>query len=186
MAAARSKKSASRKSIRDAGKTGGGRKEIRGFILRFVIFSLTFSLLPLAPGWDRLEIRYLSTLAFQMNGLLHLIGEPTQLEGTNVFSTAFRMTIEPHCSALGIILFYSAAVLAFPASMMRKIAGLSVGFIILYALNMVRIATIYLTGAHWPARLQGVHEELWPSLLIMGTLLLCGAWVYYASKPRAA
>jgi len=182
VARSKSNKPASRKNARDAGGLNG--KAIQGFMIRFGLLSLAFALAPLIPGWDGLESRYLSLQAVLVNGLLHLIGQPTQLEGTTVFSPAFRMTISPTCSALGIILFFSATVLAFPAPARRKIVGLMAGLMAIYVLNMVRIVTIYLTGVRWPAQMQRVHEELWPSLLIMGTLLISGAWVYYASNQR--
>ena len=183
MAVARAKKPVSRKIAGDAGGSGS-RNAVRGFMLRFAVLSLVFALVPLIPGWDGLESRYLSVQAVLVNGLLHLLGQPTQLEGTTVFSPAFRMTIAPNCSALGIILFFSATVLAYPARAKRKIVGIMAGFMAIYALNIVRIVTIYFTGARWPERLHGVHEELWPSLLIMGTLFISGVWVYYASNQR--
>ena len=118
MAVARAKKKpASHKMAGDAGGKKG--TAAQRFILRFAAFSLTFALLPLVPGWDALESRYLSVQAVLVNGLLHLLGQPTQLEGATVFSTAFRMTIAPNCSALGILLFFSATVLAYPAPAKR-------------------------------------------------------------------
>jgi len=167
----------------DAGELNG--KAVRGFILRFAGFSLMLALAPLIPGWDGLVSHYMSTLAVLVNGLLHLFGQPTQLEGANVFTSAFHVTLAPHCSALDIILFYSATVLAFPTSAVRKIVGLIAGFVAIAGLNLVRIATVYLTGIRWPAHVQSVHEELWPVLLIMGTVVLCAAWVCYARKGRA-
>jgi exosortase/archaeosortase family protein len=184
----RRKKPASQKSTRGAGgsshEKGGG--EVWKFILRFAAFTAVFSLVQLFPGWDHLVDRYLSGLAVQVKGVLGFIGQPVQIEGTSVFSPDFRMTIVPHCSALGIILFYSAAVMAFPAPRLKKAVGLALGLAAIYLLNMVRITTLYLTGVRWPAWFQGVHEELWPSLLIVGTLLICGAWTSYAGNHRAA
>jgi exosortase/archaeosortase family protein len=168
------------------GADGLDGKAVRGFILRFGIFSFALALVPLIPGWDGVMSRYLSGVAVLVNGLLHLLGQPTQLDGTNVFSSAFHMAIEPHCSALDIVLFYSATVLAFPAAAMRKTVGLLAGFIAIATLNIIRITTVYLTGIRWPANVQGVHEKLWPVFLIMGTVALCAAWVCYARKGRAA
>jgi len=168
----------------DAGRLDGN--AVRRFILRFAMFSLMLAFVPLIPGWDGLVSRYLSVMAVLVNGLLHLLGQPTQLEGANVFTSAFHVTLEPHCSALDIVLFYSATVLAFPAAVMRKTVGLFAGFIAIATLNIVRITTVYLTGVRWPSRVQGVHEELWPVLLIMGTVALCAAWVCYARKGCAA
>jgi len=168
----------------DAGGLDG--KAVRGFVLRFGLFSLALAFVPLIPGWDGMVSRYMSAMAVLVNGLLHLLGQPTQLDGAEVFTSAFRMTLAPHCSALDIVLFYSATVLAFPAPAVRKIVGLAGGLVAIIALNILRIATVYLTGVRWPAHLQGVHEGLWPVVLIMGTVSLSAAWVCYAKKPRAA
>ncbi len=184
MAAAQAIPPASPDMAGDAGTLDGN--TVRRFILRFAIFSLMLALVPLIPGWDGVVSRYLSAVAVLVNGLLHLLGQQTQLDGTNVFSSAFHMAIEPHCSALDIVLFYSATVLAFPAAAMRKTVGLLAGFTAIATLNIIRITTVYLTGIRWPANVPGVHEKLWPVLLIMATVALCAAWVCYARKGRAA
>lgn len=157
---------------------------VRGFIVRFAGIVLALSLLPFLPGWEACVNFYMLKLASVVNALLQLLGHPTQMADNRVFTAAYSVTLAPHCAALDIVLFYSATVLAFPTSAGRRLGGLGAGFACSALLNVVRITSIWLVGARWPARVQGVNEGLWPVLLIMGTLALCAGWLCWANEHR--
>lgn len=158
---------------------------LRAFIVRFALILLVMALLPLIPSWDGWVDSYMRGFAILVNGLLHLIGEPTQVADHNVFSEAFRVTLTPDCSALDIVVLFSATVLAFPTNLTRKLIGIVIGFICISILNIVRIVTVYLVGARWPAYVEGMHQAWWPVLLIMATLALCVSWLYWMDRRRA-
>ena len=76
--------------------------------------------------------------------------------------------------------FYCAAVLAFPAAFRRKSPGLFIGVVGIFAVNLVRIASLVWAQVHWPADFDTLHERIWPSVLIGLTLLICFGWIQWA------
>ena len=160
-------------------------KLVRTFILRFLAIIGGLILVTFIPGWDGFVHWYMTSLGVMVNALLHLLGEPTRLAGENVFSDAFNLKLAPHCGALHVLQFFGATVLAFPASATQRIVGVLAGFSCIVLLNLLRLVTVYLAGAHWPTRVQALHEELWPVLLIMGTVILCATWVGWVGGRRA-
>ncbi len=162
------------------------RRAVGGFLLRFAVIAIALALVPFLPGWDTFVAWFMSRLAVLVNAFLHLLGQPTQVEGVKVFSHAYNVVLEPHCSALDIMLFFSATVLAIPTHARQKIAGLVAGGIAITALNVLRIATVYLVGAHSPAHVEDLHARLWPVLLVMATVALCALWLCWANTRRAS
>ena len=75
--------------------------------------------------------------------LLRLFLEPGQIERTDiVISPHFRLYITNTCTGLPAILFYLAALIAYPASIRHKVLWFLVGYGLITLLNIARILFI--------------------------------------------
>ena len=91
--------------------------------------------------------------------------------------TPFRVSIENECNGAWAHLILLASVLAYPASIRAKLVGLFVMQPLLFALNIVRIVTLYLIGLYDISLFRAAHVYVWQFLIIGCALALFLAWV---------
>jgi len=120
-------------------------------------------------------------LALQARGagaLIRLFDEGAVVSGSRILGR-FPLEIVRSCSSLDAQALYAATVLAFPARIPSKLLGLALGGVVLTALNMARIASLYFIGAGAPSVFDAAHEELFP-LMLIGIACACFAvWAHW-------
>jgi archaeosortase B (VPXXXP-CTERM-specific) len=104
--------------------------------------------------------------------------------GTTVHVGAAGMEIVSECSAIYVLILFSAAVIAFPTTWRARLRGLAVGIPVLLVVNVVRLVTIGAVIQHKPALLPLFHEYLWQVLFV---LVVAGLYLFWMEKviPRA-
>jgi exosortase family protein XrtM len=151
-----------------------------GFAGLIALFS-AISLLPFWPGFVTGYLRLDTRLASQvLNGL----GQQTHNTGDTINSSRFAVTVLRECSANEFIVFLWAGLLAFPTTLRPKIIGLVLGTMGIVFINLVRIVTLFLAGAYCPHVFTTVHEELWPGLFIIATILFVAGWASWAVRKE--
>lgn len=144
-------------------------------------FGLTFAALMAAyyavaevPFFDRILLQLLQWNAAASAALLNLLGQHTHTNGTVIRSVRFATNVQRGCDAVEPAWFFAAAVLAFPAPWKSRLKAIAMGTLLIGAINVVRIATLFLIGAYWPRAFAVAHLELWPAAII---LLASGLWI---------
>jgi len=120
--------------------------------------------------------------------LTHLFDRDANARGNVLYSgrTGFGVQIEAGCNGVEAMLVLLAGMLAYPAPLRWKLAGLSIGFVAIQSLNVVRIVSLYYLGqwdAHW---FEWAHLYLWQSLIMLDALVVWLLWIRNAPGPRAA
>lgn len=121
-------------------------------------------------------------LAVISSGILNLFGQDTVVVGTTVQSGIFGITVVTACTGLFITGLFLIAVMAFPTRWRSKAIGVGIGIGGIFAVNIVRLVSLYFIGVRWPAFLDVAHQLVWQSLLIVSAvalwLLWAGRWAY--------
>jgi exosortase family protein XrtM len=155
----------------------------------FVGLTALFSAITLLPFFQGLVAGYLQFDARLASKVLNCWGQQTHNTGDTIVSSRFAVTILSECSANEFVVFLWAGLLAFPATLRRKIVGLVLGTLGIFFVNLVRIVTLFLVGAYRPRFFATVHEELWPGLFVIATILFVAGWASWATRqqrPHAA
>ena len=119
--------------------------------------------------------------------LLNLIGQGTTAVQQTVDGDAFSVNIKQGCDAIAPMLLYLSAVVLYPISAKWKWQGLLGGLSILFVLNIIRIVTLYLSGAYGSIEFfDFMHIEFWQVLYIILTVFVWLVWIRWASKKQAA
>ena len=118
-------------------------------------------------------------------GIMNIFGENAQAIDTNITSQRYSVNIKHGCDAIEPIALFVAAVLAFPAPWRTKLPGLLIGTLILTALNIVRIISLFYIGIHWNAAFDTMHIDVWQPAFIVFSLFFWVVWALWATKPRA-
>ena len=127
--------------------------------------------------------RYLSGVCRAAGLLLAALGETVTAHG-DTLSARFSMSVASGCDGLQPVGILAVAVIAFPGSIARKIAGVAIGAALLLALNVVRVAALYWIGAHAPSLFDVMHVHVWPALLVAAALAVWLSWVVWTTPRR--
>jgi exosortase/archaeosortase family protein len=118
--------------------------------------------------------------------LLRLCGEPVQASG-GVLTSSFSMAVKQGCDGLQAMSIVASGVLAFPGGRRFKLTGVALGVSLLLVLNLLRIASLFWAGVHWPTRFQLLHVHVWPAVLVLGAFVFWVAWALRSPRdPQAA
>ncbi len=112
--------------------------------------------------------------------------EQVQAVEHRLVSPRARMSVLNGCEGTESALLIIAAVLAFAARWRHKAVGLLLGVALVFILNQIRIAWLYLTLRHAPEWFDALHGYIAPGLIvfILGFYFL--AWTRRIAPPDAA
>jgi len=125
---------------------------------------------------------YQRLIASASSGTVNLFGYHTTVDEREIRSAQFAVTVTNGCDGIELSLLLAAAIVVFPASARRKMAGLAAGLILIALLNYLRVVSLWLIGVHWRAGFDLVHYNLWPLLLICVVLLFFVSWLKHATS----
>jgi exosortase H (IPTLxxWG-CTERM-specific) len=158
------------------------RRRSLAFLGRFGgLILLLYVAVALRPVDAAIVVPFTSAIAHVSGAVLNLLGQSVTVSGTEIRSAGFSVQIENGCNGLETMLLFGAAVLAFPASWKRRLAGLAMGFAAIQAFNLVRVVSLFWIGAHRPALFSASHTILWQSVVVLFGVLLFLLW---ASRAR--
>ena len=108
---------------------------------------------------------------------LRLLGTSTTVDGTILRSDSFAVSIVAECTAVGPLVLYTGAVLAYPATARAKGLGIAIGLVVLTLVNVVRIVSLFLLGSAYPQYLEIAHLLVWQTAIILFAIVLWLLWV---------
>lgn len=150
----------------------------------FVGLVALFSAISLVPVFQNFLTGYLQFDTRLASKVLNWLGQQAHYTGDTIVSSRFAITVLSECSANEFAIFLWAGLLAFPTTLRRKIAGIVLGTLMVVFVNLTRIVTLFLVGAYHPHFFTTVHEELWPGLFIIVTILFVTGWASWATHTE--
>jgi exosortase H (IPTLxxWG-CTERM-specific) len=107
---------------------------------------------------------------------LALFGKNAVVSGDVITLNNFRVHIVTECTALYPVILFSAFLMAVPASLKARLAGLAAGVPFLGSVNMLRIAAVTVVGANMPALFEICHVYLGQVVMVCMVIAACLAW----------
>ena len=96
----------------------------------------------------------------------------------------FAVSIEAGCNGVEATIVLIAAMLAFPATWPRKLAGVAIGIVAVQGLNVVRVISLFYLGQWSQEAFEFAHRYVWQALIMLDVLIIWLLWV--RTLPRAA
>jgi exosortase H (IPTLxxWG-CTERM-specific) len=158
---------------------------LRFFVL-FVLLQAVLFGAELTP-WvqDHFVVPWTNTLAAISAHLVTLFDPGVVADGKVLRSSAngFAVSIEAGCNGVEATIVLVAAIMAFPASWQRKLAGLLAGIVAVQGLNIVRVVSLFYLGQWSFAAFEWAHLYVWQALIMLDVLIVWLVWV--RTLPRA-
>jgi archaeosortase B (VPXXXP-CTERM-specific) len=109
--------------------------------------------------------------------VLNLFGGDVLVAGTMVSSPDFSMGIIEACTGIVPMAIFVSAVLAYPSTIRQKAIGIVLGILGLYAVNLVRTATLFVVGTHFYSFFDTAHYLVWQSLMVFVAVVFWLLWM---------
>ena len=158
----------------------------------FVVFLLLQAVLfgaeltPWAQHW--FVTPWTSALAGLSADIVKLFDSQVLAQGKILQSlrNGFAVSIEPGCNGVEATIVLAAAMLAFPASWQRKLAGLAAGIVAVQGLNVIRVISLFYLGQWSTSVFEFAHQYVWQALIMLDVLVIWLLWVRTLPRPGAS
>jgi exosortase H (IPTLxxWG-CTERM-specific) len=162
------------------------RTQVLFLVKFFAVLIGAYLLIAWNPVNDRAIVPLTAGIAKVSGSLLNMIGEEVRVVGTTITSPRFGVNINNGCNGVEAMLILLASIVAFPASMKARIAGLLLGAIVVQVLNFIRIITLYLLGAYQPRLFDIFHTAVWQIVIILAAIGFFLVWSARVAPARVA
>ncbi len=98
----------------------------------------------------------------------------------------FAIEIVSGCNGVEPVLVLLAAVIAYPARTLDRVAGFVAGVVAVQAMNAIRVASLYYLGQWHKGAFDFAHLYVWPALVMADALLVWLAWLAWVDRREAA
>ncbi len=150
------------------------------FITLFVgILGGGFTFISLTPVNDNLIEPFTGWVAKASGWSLNAIGQGIQMQGTIIRNERFAVNIMNGCNGVETMIIFLAAVIAFPAPWKARAIGLVLGSLAIQGVNLIRVVSLFLTGAYFPEFFDSSHTVIWQSVVILFGVVL---WIFWANR----
>jgi exosortase/archaeosortase family protein len=144
-------------------------------LLFYLIYSLPFFENSFVPAFIRLQANLSS-------GFLNLLGYETTVNELSITGSRYSVSVAKGCDGVESMALLAGAILVFPLPFRLKWPGLLAGLGILFLLNILRIAGLYMAGIHWPSAFELLHTHGGFVLFTTFSVLLVIVWISWAIK----
>lgn len=159
------------------------------FFLTFLALQLTlFGVNMLGVVQQHVVLPWTMLLARMCAGLVTWFDSTTAAAGKVLWNTVtgFGVSIEPGCNGIEACIVLFAAVMAFPSSWRHKLIGLTLGFLAVQGLNVVRVISLFYLGQWNTQVFNFAHEYLWQALIMLDVLIVWLLWIRAGNKAASA
>ena len=155
------------------------------FVPRFLALLIVFYVVSaLDPVNTHVVVPFTELVVGATVFLLRLLQQPLDVIGTVIRSPHFALDVRTGCNGIEAMMVLAAAMLAFPATLRSRIAGLLVGTAAIQVLNLVRVTSLIWLGEHHRPIFDFVHVGVWQSLIILAAVSMFVVWSWkFAERP---
>jgi exosortase H (IPTLxxWG-CTERM-specific) len=110
-------------------------------------------------------------------------------QGSLIQLPAISLDVKFGCNGLEAVMIYSVAVVAFPSTWRKKLVGIVVGFVIIQAINFLRIVALAYSGTHFRSLFEYIHLYVAQGMMIavsLGIFFIYLSSFNYAGKEKTA
>ena len=176
--------------IASAAQPPRGGLPLRFFLIFAVSFLLGFFLL-VTPEVKPAVLQFSRGLVNASASLINVCGGAAKVDGDQ--RTILRdprrglgVEMKDGCNGVNITILLWSAVLAFPASWVRRVQGLLIGSAAIQGINLVRFISLFYLLQYNRPLFDFAHEYLWESLIMLDAVVVFWLWAQRAVRARTA
>lgn len=149
---------------------------LTGILLLFVI-AFQFEAVHVA-----VVLPFTSFVAFSAKVVVNLFGAAATVHDNCLTSSRYSVNIVDGCNGIYATAILISGVLAYPSSLKSKLWGILLGTLAVFALNLVRVISLFYLGQHYPGVFDEVHVYVWQPIIIFWAIFV---WDFWSRKVEA-
>ncbi|MDA8077662.1 MAG: exosortase H [Nitrospiraceae bacterium] len=181
------KKSEQPKNI--PGRVASSGISIRRFAVTYLLLmGVFFFIIGFAPLQRIIDVNggYTRGVVTVTSWVLRIADIPATCQGSIIRLPSIALDVKFGCNGLEAVMIYAVAVMAFPATGRRKLAGIAAGFVILQAVNILRIAGLAYAGVRFPGIFEYLHIYVAQGMMIAVALAVFFVYLGHAGPHDQA
>ncbi|HET7402526.1 MAG TPA: exosortase H [Usitatibacter sp.] len=159
------------------------------FVAVFIVITVALFAAELTPPVQRMVVApWTNALARLSADVVTLVDPQVSASGKVLRSTrtGFSVSIEAGCNGIEASIILIAAIVAFPAPWLHRIAGIAAGLVAVQVLNLVRVVSLFYLGQWSLAAFQWAHLYVWQALIMLDALIVWLVWLRRLPPTTAA
>lgn len=104
------------------------------------------------------------------------------LEGGALTGSRSSIDIKKGCEGFEVMILLAAVLAACPIPWRARVAGILLGCVMIYLLNILRIVSLYYISFLAPGLFDFAHVTLWQTAIIFSALLYVAWWIRRAGR----
>ena len=154
------------------------RNALRFFLVFALIFGASYFLFGIVPGVRLGLIKpYTHFLAKAVTALINLFGAGATVDGAQVISPRFSISVAMGCDGVEASSLFLAGVVAFPTTWRARLIGLALGIPLIHLINLARLVGLYYAGVYLPSIVEELHVYVAQTLVILLSTALLIVWL---------
>lgn len=155
------------------------------FVARFLAALVVFYFIgALEPVNDHFVVPFTQLVVAATAFLLRSFHQQIAVAGTIIYSPRFALDVRTGCNGVEAMMVLAAAMLAFPATLRSRVAGMLAGVAAIQIINLVRVASLVWLGEHHRPLFDFIHVGVWQSLVILAAVSMFLFWSWkFAERP---
>ena len=147
------------------------------------IFSLGAWMVDAIPEINRALTPFSVGTAKAVEMLLYFLQmRPVREQSVLLDPTGFGYQIDFACTGIIPAGLLMVAILSSTIPLRAKVAGLTIGLPLTFAINLVRLVHLFYVGVHYPLSFQWTHSALWQSVMSVFLFGFYSFWLYLAQE----
>jgi len=126
--------------------------------------------------------QYLRSTAFFSSQIINWFTVGVRNVGDVIIGNDFSVQISFGCEGTEPMILFVAGVLAFDATLRKKVIGVISGIVLLFILNLIRIVILFFVGSENIELFAALHDIYLQLALIIISILMLLFWINYAKK----
>lgn len=155
------------------------------FVTIFLLVLISLFILEMQTSVQQALIEPFTAILAKISAALVLPFDPSVLAYGKILQfgdSGFAVSIEAGCNGVEASIVLVAAILAFPAPWRARLAAITLGFLAVQLLNILRIISLFYLGNWNLDFFSWVHLYLWPALIMLDVLIVFVVYLRYLSR----
>jgi len=149
-----------------------------GILLAFVV------LFHIDAVHESVVVPFTAVVAGASKVVMNIFGAGASVKNCILSTPAYSINIVDGCNGIYATAILISGILAYPSRWMHKLRGIILGIIAVFALNLVRVISLFYLGQHYPDIFEEAHVYVWQPIIIIWAIFVWDFWARQCEKGK--
>lgn len=156
---------------------------VRALFRLYLVFGLVLMAFVIAFSTDTVHLAvvapFTTVVALVSSTAMNLFGAGAQVFGNTLSTSSYSISVVDGCNGVYATAILISGVIAYPSSFKSKAWGIPLGVAAIFALNLVRVISLFYLGRSYPEIFEEVHVYVWQPIIIVWAIFV---WYFWSQR----